>query len=352
MTPAHTWLWIVLVVEGATFVACLGLLFGRAAWLRCDAARWEPRINDVRLSLMQALETGTATGCDLTALKELPLPAQITLIMDLAGRLSGTHLEELTNIARRVHTVTHGEQLCRSRRWSQRVRGIRLFTALAEGKHIIPSLFHDPSVIVRSEVANWAADHPSQETIEALLGALDNADGFCRFAAHNALHRMGAAVIKPLEQCIASQSGTGLERAMALVASLGYEQFGEVACKLLGHSSPAVRKLALDTLSKTGDLQSAPLVIDRLNDPAPPVRQAAARTLGHLRCWQAAPAISRLLGDPVWTVRQEAGLALRSLGAPGILMLRRSLTSADHFAGDMARYVLGLPSMIARMDSA
>jgi HEAT repeat protein len=94
------------------------------------------------------------------------------------------------------------------------------------------------------------------------------------------------------------------------------------------------------------------LVVERLHDAASQVRQAAVRTLGQLHCWQAAPAIGRLLGDPVWAVRQEAGAALRSLGAPGILVLRRGLTSADRFVADMARYVLGLPSLKARKESA
>jgi hypothetical protein len=352
LMSAHTWLWIVLVVEGLAFAGCLGVLVGRAAWQRWEALRLEPRITAVRIDLMHALETGAAEGDDLNAAKTLPLRARIKLIVDLAGNLSGARLKEIATIAKQLDIVTHGEQLCRSRLWSKRVGGIRLLTVLAEGEQIIPSLFRDPSAIVRSEVVNWAADHPSQDIIDAVLRCLDDADGFVRFAAHNAVHRMGAAVVAPLGRYIESQTGAALERAMAVAASLGYEQFGAVARTLIDHSSSAVRKLAVDTLAKSGDLQSAPLVIDRLKDPAPQVRQAAARTLGHLHCWQAASALCRQLEDPVWAVRLEAALTLRSLGAPGLLMLRRSLTSSDRFAADMARHVLGLPSMKVRMESA
>jgi hypothetical protein len=42
-------------------------------------------------------------------------------------------------------------------------------------------------------------------------------------------------------------------------------------------------------------------------------------------------------------VRREAGLALRALGAPGVLFLRRYLTDNDHFAVEMARQVRDLP---------
>lgn len=139
---------------------------------------------------------------------------------------------------------------------------------------------------------------------------------------------------------------------MAVAVSLGHEGFEELARKLLGHASPVTRTLAVEALGKAGSLQSAPLLIDRLNDPAPPVRQAAAHTLGRLKCWRAAPAIARLLQDPVWTVRHEAALTLRSLGAPGMLLLRRNLMNPDRFAGDMARHVLGLPAMTARAEPA
>jgi hypothetical protein len=352
MTPAYTWLWIVLGVEGVALAGCLSLMMGRTAWLRWETFRWERKIHEARAALILALETGLASGDELAVVHTLPRRIQITLFVNLAEQFSGTQLNALTNIARRFHIVQHGEKLCRSRRWPRRIRGIRLLTALGEGDDIIPSLFHDPSPIVRSEVVHWGADHPCAAIIDHVLRTLTDADGFCRFAAHNALHRMGAAAVEPLERYLASQTGTALERGLAVAASLGHEAFADLAGKLAAHNSPTIRKLALDTLARAGDLQSAPLVIDRLNDPASPVRQSALRTLGHLRCWQAAPAMGRLLGDPVWTVRQEAGTALRSLGAPGILVLRRELSHSDRFVADMARHMLGLPSMKARTNSA
>ena len=208
------------------------------------------RIKAIRIGLVQALERGVIQGDDLTAVKTLPLRAQIKLIPDLTGNLSGMKLKEVANIAKQLDIVKHGGMLCRSRRWPQRVRGIRLLTTLAEGEQIIPSLFHDRSVIVRSELAIWAAEHPSQEMIQALLRLLDDAAGFRCFAAHNALHRMGAAVVAPLECHIESQTGVALERAMAVAASLGYEGFGELARKLIGHSSSTTRKLAVEALGK------------------------------------------------------------------------------------------------------
>jgi len=352
MTPAHTWLWIVLGVESLILAGCLGLLLGRTIWLRWEALRWEPRFREVRNALIQALETPAIADCNLPAAHTLPRRMQIRLFIELAERLSGTRLRELTNIARRLAIVQYGEALCRSRRWSRRTQGSRLLTALGEGEHVIPSLFQDPSPIVRSEVVHWAADHPSPVTIEKVLRALTDEDGFCRFAAHNALHRMGAAAVRPLDRYIGSQTGPALERAMGVAASLGHEEFSGLAGKLVDHGSPVIRRLALDTLARSGNLQSVPLVLKRLHDAEAPVRQAAVRTLGHLHCWQAAPAIGCLLADPVWAVRQETGAVLRSLGAPGILVLRRALTNPDRFVADMARHILGLPSLKTRAEPA
>lgn len=348
----ETWFTFTLIFEGIALAGSLGLLFGRAAWLRWETRWLEPKCQAARGVLLQALEAGADQREDLEAVTALPLRAQIKLITDLGENLSGGKLQELANIAKQSGILTHGERLCRSRWWSQRVRGIRLFTALAEGEQILPSLFHDPSPLIRSELAHWAADHPSPEMIEAVLRLLDDADGFCRFAAHNALVRMGSIVTEPLARHIESRTGVALEHAMAVAASLGHERFNDPARARLNHADPTIRTLAIATLGKSGGLRFVPELLDCLNDPAAHVRQAAAHALGRLKCWQASPAVARLLEDSVWTVRQEAALTLRSLGAPGILLLRRSLSNPDRFAGDMARHILGLPRTRVKGEAA
>ena len=59
--------------------------------------------------------------------------------------------------------------------------------------------------------------------------------------------------------------------------------------------------------------------------------------------WQAGTLLAERLRDERWRVRREAGLALRALGAPGTLFLRRALKGDDRFAADMAQQVLDLP---------
>jgi hypothetical protein len=59
--------------------------------------------------------------------------------------------------------------------------------------------------------------------------------------------------------------------------------------------------------------------------------------------WQAASSLANGLRDRTWRVRRESGLALRAIGAPGVLFLRRALKGDDRFAADMAQQVLDLP---------
>ena len=85
------------------------------------------------------------------------------------------------------------------------------------------------------------------------------------------------------------------------------------------------------------------VLVELLGDSTPEVRAAAARALGKLAHWPVAATLATLLRDRAWDVRREAGLALRALGAPGTLLLRRSLAHADPFTVDMARQILDLP---------
>jgi hypothetical protein len=67
-----------------------------------------------------------------------------------------------------------------------------------------------------------------------------------------------------------------------------------------------------------------------------------ARALGRIEHWPSAPRLGALLSDGVWEVRSAAGLALRALGAPGELVLRRVAREGDGVARDVALQALDL----------
>jgi HEAT repeat protein len=80
------------------------------------------------------------------------------------------------------------------------------------------------------------------------------------------------------------------------------------------------------------------------------VRAAAAASLGRLGHWPAATELARMLRDPAWIVRSQSALAMRRLGSPGHLLLRRALDDRDRFASDIARQVLDMPETTAERD--
>jgi HEAT repeat protein len=119
--------------------------------------------------------------------------------------------------------------------------------------------------------------------------------------------------------------------------------FSRAAIRLTDNGDPIVRERAVALIGAIGELDGAEAVTRRLEDAVAAVRTAAARALGFMKHWPAAPAIAGLLRDRSWEVRHAAGLALRDLGSPGLLLLRRSREDDNLFAADMARQVLDLP---------
>jgi HEAT repeat protein len=101
--------------------------------------------------------------------------------------------------------------------------------------------------------------------------------------------------------------------------------------------------LVAELAGTTGVEQSTEVLLQMLSDGAPVVRAAAAQGLGRLGYWPAVQALRLALADSAWLVRQSAALALRSLGAPGLLLLRAALEDPDRFARDMAGQVLDQP---------
>jgi HEAT repeat protein len=108
-----------------------------------------------------------------------------------------------------------------------------------------------------------------------------------------------------------------------------------------------VRTAAANLLGAIGGPESAARLIELLKDPESLVRAAAAHGLGRMQHWPAAAQLADGLQDSTWRVRRDAGLALRAIGAPGALFLRRALKGSDLFAADMAQQVLDLPAAAA-----
>ncbi len=336
-------LWIAAGFELAYLLLGLGLLFGHAIWLRWEEHRYASRMSAGRAVLTRAVGGGGLTPEDVTLFRQLPLHRQLALISEWGTNVSGEGAAIVGRLSEQLGLARAAEQMCRSWWWSRRVRGVRTLTVLVEKSEVVPALFQDRSPVVRSQVAYWAASHPTPASIEALLRMLGDPDRFCQFAAMDALHRMGTVVIDPLVHFVTNEKGPQVDLAMSVISTMGDEHFVHVARTMIVAERALTRAFAAKVLGTVGGVGQIDLLLARLEDSVPVVREAAVAAIGGLGHWPVAPRVARLLNDQEWTVRHAAALSLRALGAPGHLFLRRALKGTDRYAVDMARHVLDLP---------
>jgi HEAT repeat protein len=118
---------------------------------------------------------------------------------------------------------------------------------------------------------------------------------------------------------------------------------------------PRVRKAAIQTLGKIGDVVAADRALRLLSDPFPYVRAHAARALGELNRTDAAEKVAALLGDTDWWVRLAAKESLEMMGSDVWPVLMRSLNHSDRFVRNGAAEVfqnLGVLDSLIVMEAA
>jgi HEAT repeat protein len=272
---------------------------------------------------------------------------QVIAFLEMSRNLSGTGKERLSFVAHQVGVVDRARKLCESNRWARRLRGARILSRLDVVDPMVLRLLSDPHPAVRAQAAEWAAAQPSVTVISAMLTLLADPATQARFAVQNALLRMGGVVAGPLATFLETHSGRAAEAGLRVAESLAEPSFGPAALRLSRAQDVGVRIAAAKLLGAVGDAATAERLIELLDDGDSSVRAAAAQALGRMQHWQAASVLADRLRDSAWSVRRAAGLALRSIGAPGALFLRRSLKGDDAFAADMAQQVLDLPEAAA-----
>jgi HEAT repeat protein len=135
--------------------------------------------------------------------------------------------------------------------------------------------------------------------------------------------------------------------ALDVATRLADTRFLPAALSLSQDEDPVVRARAVRLIGAIGGTEGVAALQAGLGDADAGVRAGAAHALGRLAHWPAAALVAPLLRDQHWGVRREAALALRDMGAPGKLFLRRALSDPDRFAADMARQILDLPALPA-----
>ena len=342
----------VLALEGVLLALVTGLLGGLEA-LRWWSGRRQRPVMAWGRAVLAAIGAGTTLqDTDLRRLVGLPIGRREALFVELGRTLGHGDRAKLAILAADVGLITWAEARCRSRLWWRRLHGVRLLTVLGEGESVIGPMLADRHPEVRAAAALGAGNHPDDRVVLGLLVLLTDPFGLCRFNAQGSLKRLGRTAVDPVARYLADGPREGWEGALVVAMSIAGPPFGPIARVLANDRSGRVRALATSLLAAIGGPDERDELTRRLGDPEPDVRERAARGLGALAHWPAAVAVCGLLGDPEWRVRRASALALRAMGAPGTLLLRRSITSTDRFASDMARHVLDLSQPIALVSIA
>jgi len=338
---------IVMSVEILLLVLAVAIFFAHGLWLFVNHRRVMRLTETARQSLARLVTRGTINVEDVELLRQLRHDVQITVFLETSRNLTGSGKERLRFVAHEVLLIDRARKLCESRLWTRRLRGARLLSRMDVADPIVVKLLSDENPAVRAQAAEWAATQPSPPLIATMLTMLADPATQARFAVQDALLRMGSIVTEPLAAFLETHAGLPAESGLRVAGALGSAAFLPAANRLSANESVGVRVAATNVLGAIGDASSADRLTALLKDPEAGVRSAAAHGLGRTQHWQSASQLAECLRDPSWQVRREAGLALRALGAPGSLFLRRAIKSDDRFAADMAQQVLDLPEAAA-----
>jgi HEAT repeat protein len=195
---------------------------------------------------------------------------------------------------------------------------------------------------VRAQAAEWTWSGAKRVEISALVGLLDDRDGLVRHSARDTLIRLGPVAAPAVAEDLSSAHGAGALALLEVAGAINDPRLLPGALRLVSDGDSRARELAARILGSLGGAEAIDELAELLDDSDPAVRSAAAHGLGQLGYWPVGSRLATRLEDRAWAVRRSAGLALRSIGAPGVLLLRRATGSADPFAADMARQVLDL----------
>jgi len=337
----------VMVVEIALLVLAVVIYFSHGLWLFLNQRRLTRSTETARESLARLVTRGTIVVEDIALLRQLRHDVQENVFLEISRSLTGAGKERLRFVAQEVSLLTRARKLCESGSWTRRLRGTRVLSRMDVADPMVAKLLADPHPAVRAQAAEWAAIQPSLPIISAMLTMLADPATQARFAVQDALLRMGGIVADPLAAFLETHSGLPAEAGLRVAEALAATGFRPAAIRLSASEDAGVRIAATNLLGAIGDGPSAERLTELLKDSDSRVRSAAARGLGRMQHWQAASQLADSLRDAAWHVRRDAGLALRSIGAPGALFLRRALKGDDAFAADMAQLVLDLPEAAA-----
>jgi HEAT repeat protein len=335
---------VVTVVIGSAIVAVLATV-GMSSLVRAHRIRIEPMLLGVRQAIVTALAGDESDAIPaLTGLRWFPRRYITGVLLDLAPSVTGTSRSALVSMGEAIGVIRQARRGVHSRRWATRLYSARVLAAFGIESDAMVGLLGDVAPEVRAQAAAWTVVTPNPAAIDLLIHLLGDADGLCRFAARDALIRIGLPCSDALIRALGVSDVSVTDQILEIASAMGDDRFFPAAMECTTYLSATTRALAATLVARTGDRGAGPALVDLLGDPSDKVVLAAAAGIGKLGFWPAAAAVEPLLGSPSWELRRQAGLTLLDLGAPGTILLWAN-APGDGETAEMAIQVLQLHSI-------
>ncbi len=315
---------IVLLVVISVAIAAVLATVAVSSFVQSRRLRQQPSLGDVRMAIITAaspVRTPPSTE-ELSRLNGLSERYIVSVMLDLAPSFSGSSRTILVSLAEELGVLERARKGVRRRRWPNRLYSARVLTAFGVESEDLYGLLVDRSPEVRAQAAAWCVVTPNRVAVDHLIRLLDDPNGQCRFAAQDALIRIGLPASQGLIDALADSNEVSTRRLLAVARSMADDRLYDRALALTGDPSPQTRALAVAVLARIGNTDAGPTLTTLLEDPSEDVILAAAAGLAKLAFWRGAPAVERLLSHPSWDVRKQAVLALLAMGEPGGILLR------------------------------
>jgi HEAT repeat protein len=320
--------------------------------IRAHRIRIEPSLSKARLSIITSLSGAESTANDeLSHLGWFSRRYIIGVMLDLAPSVTGTSRSILVSLGETIGVVQKARRNVNSKRWGARLYAARVLTAFGVESDALCRLLVDRAPEVRAQASAWTVVTPNPQAIDLLVGQLGDPDGLCRFAARDALVRIGLRATEPLLRALDSADVDVTNQILEVAAAMGHDRFFPAAITCTRASESRTRALAAQVLASTGDRGAGPALVGLLQDDSEEVVVAAAAGIAKLSYWPGASAIEPLLSNPSWALRKQASITLLGLGAPGTVLLWAN-TRGEGDKPEMAIQALHLRSISHRSEAA
>ena len=335
---------LLLWVEGVVLVIVLAVLLGYAFMSRRRGRLREARLRPARALLARHLEDHALGDDEIAALRMLPAPDLIRLFFAVAPSVGLVEREWLREVAVTLGLVAHARARTEGAEWWRRLSGARLLTLVGAEPGAMERLSGDVHEDVRASSAIFLAQYPTPTAVDTLITLLDDPSGVPRFAAKDALMRLGALATEVIAARLLEADELHARVLLEIACAAPSHEYIPAAMSRIRDGTATLRSLVARLLRGMGGAVATAQLTEMLQDVDAGVRESAVEALGFLNHWPSAPAVAVRLEDPSSRVRLAAALALDRFGAPGELFLRRALTRGTAVAIAAASRILADPS--------